>query len=131
MRLHLATISDLDFKYLDGEYKTPTGTLSVEHIAEKKNHNIMMIDIASTLSYVEFDEVKDCKNGYEMWNKLKDIYGGNDNVRRSKAESLRGQFDQIGMREDENIAKYVERIKASVSAIKASGGDIKDETIVS
>jgi hypothetical protein len=35
------------------------------------------------------------------------------------------------MREDENIAKYVERIKASVSAIKASGGDIKEETIVS
>ena len=34
------------------------------------------------------------------------------------------------MREDENIAKYVERIKASVSAIKASGGDIKDETVV-
>ena len=35
------------------------------------------------------------------------------------------------MREDENIAKYVERIKASVSAIKASGGDIEDTTIVS
>ena len=34
------------------------------------------------------------------------------------------------MREDENITNYVERIKASVSAIKASGGDIKNETIV-
>ena len=35
------------------------------------------------------------------------------------------------MREDENIAKYVERIKASVSAIKASGGKIEDETVIS
>ena len=35
------------------------------------------------------------------------------------------------MREDENIEKYAERIKASVSTIKASGGDIKEETIVS
>ena len=35
------------------------------------------------------------------------------------------------MREDENIEKSVERIKASVSAIKAYGGDIKEETIVS
>ena len=34
------------------------------------------------------------------------------------------------MREDENIAKYVERIKASVSTIKASGGHIKDTTVV-
>ena len=35
------------------------------------------------------------------------------------------------MREDENIAKYVERIKVSVSVIKASRGEIKDETVIS
>ena len=35
------------------------------------------------------------------------------------------------MREDEKIAKYVERIKASVSAIKAFGGKIEEETIIS
>ena len=91
----------------------------------------MMIDIASSLSYEEFDEVKDYKTSFEMWNKLKDIYGGDDNVRRAKANILRGQFDQMRMREDENIAKYVERIKASVSAIRASGGEIKEETVVS
>ena len=66
-----------------------------------------------------------------MWNKMKDIYGGDENVKRAKAESLRGQFDQIKMREDETIAKYLKIIKASVSVIKASGGDIEDITIVS
>ena len=35
------------------------------------------------------------------------------------------------MKEDENIAKYVERIKASASAIRAFGGEIKEETIIS
>ena len=35
------------------------------------------------------------------------------------------------IREDENIAKYVERTKASVSAIKASRGDITEEIVVS
>ena len=34
------------------------------------------------------------------------------------------------MREDENIAKYVERIKANVSAIKASGREIKEEIVI-
>ena len=34
------------------------------------------------------------------------------------------------MREDENIAKYVERIKASVSAIRALGGIIEDKIVV-
>ena len=35
------------------------------------------------------------------------------------------------MREDENVAKYVERVKASVSTIRASGGEIKEEIFVS
>ena len=65
-----------------------------------------------------------------MWNKLDDIYGGDDNVRRAKVESLRGQFDHMRMREDQNVAKYVERIKASVNATRASGGEIKEETVV-
>ena len=33
------------------------------------------------------------------------------------------------MREDENITKYVERIKASVSAIKESRGDIDEKKL--
>ena len=130
MRLHLAKISDLGCKYLDTEHKTLTRTLSIENITEKKNNNIMMVDIASSLNYVEFDEVKDCQTAHEMWTKLKDIYGGDDNVRRAKLDSVRAQFDQMKMGEDENIAKYVEGIKASVSTIKVYGGDIKDETIV-
>ena len=91
----------------------------------------MMIDIASALSYVEFDKVKHCKIAHEMWTKLKDIYGGDDNVRRAKVEILRGKFDQMKMREDENITKYVERIKASMSIIKASGGDIDEKAVIS
>ena len=98
MRLNLATISDSSCKYLDAKYKTPTRTLSVEDIAKKKNHNIMMINIASTLSYTKFDEVNDYKISHEMWTKLKDIYGGDENIRRAKAESLRGKYDQIKMR---------------------------------
>ena len=131
MRLHLASIGDLGCKYLDEEYIAPTGTLYVGYIAEKNNHNTMMIDIASALSYKEFDEIKDCKNAHEMWIKIKEIYGGDDNVRRAKVEILIGQFDQMKMSEDENIAKYVERIKPSVSAIRASGGEIKEEIVIS
>ena len=59
MRLHLAFIDDSRCKYLDEEYVAPTGTLSIGDIIEKKNHNTMMIDIASALNYEEFDEIKD------------------------------------------------------------------------
>ena len=100
MRLHLAIISNLGCKYLDAKYETLTGTSSIEDLVEKNNHNIMMIDIASALSYAKSNEVKDCKIAYAMWNKLKEIYGGDENVRRAKEKILRGQFDQMKMRED-------------------------------
>ena len=58
----------------------------------------MMIDIASALSYEEFDEIKDCTTTHQRWIKLKEIYGGDDNVKRAKVESLRGQFDQMRTR---------------------------------
>ena len=90
MRLHMASIGDIGLKYFDEKYTTPTGTLFVNDIVKKKTRNTMMIDIASTLSYEEFDDIKDYKTTFKMWNKLKDIYGGDDNVRRAKAERLRG-----------------------------------------
>ena len=89
MRLHLSSIGDTRLKYLDAEYVEPSSTLSINDIVEKKTHNNMMIDIASTLSYEEFEEITDCKTARTMWNKLKEIYGGDDNVRRTKNESLR------------------------------------------
>ena len=90
MRLHLATITDSSLKFLENSYKAPIGRLTMEHITKKKNHNIMMIDIASTLNYAEFDEIKDCTTTHGMWTKKKEIYGGNYNVRRAKGESRRG-----------------------------------------
>ena len=85
MRLHLASIGDTRLKYLDAKYVEPTITLFVNDIAEKKTHNNMMIDIASALSYEEFDDIKDYKSTFEMWNKLQEVYGGDDNVTRAKA----------------------------------------------
>ena len=46
-----------------------------------------------------------------MWDDLKTIYGGDKNVQRAKLESLRGNFDEMRMKEGENIAQYVARIK--------------------
>ena len=90
MRLHLASIGDTGLKYLDAKYVEPTRRLSINDIAEKKTHKNMMIDIAFSLSYEEFDEIKDYKSANAMWKKLKEIYEGDENVRRAKVESLRG-----------------------------------------
>ncbi len=90
IRLHLETIGDIGLKNLDTKYKAPTRTMIVEEIVEKKSHIIMMIDITSSLNNAKFVDVKDCGTTYEMFIKLKTIYGRDDNVRRAKVGSLRG-----------------------------------------
>lgn len=130
-KLHLMSLSNLGCHYLENDYTPPIGTMTVEEFLEHKFHNIIMVDIASSLSYAKFDEVKDCKTAHEMWEKIEITFRGDENVKRAKAESLRGQFDQMKVREDENISQYANRIKASISAIWASGGKIEDATIVS
>ena len=90
-----------------------------------------MLEIASTLSYAKFDDIKGCTSTFKMWKSLTNIYGGDKNVQRSKAESLRGQFHDMRMEEHENIAQYASRIKEVVTAIRSMTCHLDDETIIS
>ena len=63
-----------------------------------------MLEIASTLSYAEFDDIKDLDSAKKMWDALKTIYGGDKNVQSVKLESLRDKFDDMKMEEGETIA---------------------------
>ena len=60
----MATIGDTRLNNIDSKYKAHTRTMIVEEIAEKKSHNIMKIDIASSLNYAKFDEVNYCGTAY-------------------------------------------------------------------
>ena len=88
-----------------------------------------MLEIASALSYVKFDDIKGCKSTHHMWEALSNIYGGDENVQRAKRESLKGKFDKMRMKEGENIAQYASRIKELVSAIRSANGTLDDENI--
>ena len=51
----------------------------------------MMIDIASTLNYVKFDEVKDCATTYEMWIKLLPM------EMKTMSRELRKKFSKVNL----------------------------------
>ena len=70
-----------------------------------------MLEIASALSYAEFDDIKGLDSEKKMWDALNTIYGGDKNVQRAELKSLRGKFDDMRMEEGENISQYVARIK--------------------
>ena len=129
MKFHPRSIGDHAQILIDVEHVDPTGAPTAEDLKKKKEHNQVMLDIASALSYVEFDGIKRCNSAFKMWKSLSDIYGGDQNVQRAKSEILRGKFDDMRMEEGENVAQCTSRIKEVVSAIRCLSGHLDDDTI--
>ena len=61
----------------------------------------MLIEIASVLNIVEFDDVKEFSTIKDMCDKMIIMHRGDQNLFRAKAESIRGKYDFIRMEEGE------------------------------
>jgi hypothetical protein len=53
-----------------------------------------------------YTKVIHCKSAKDIWDKLQNIYEGDSKVKAAKLQTYRGQFEQLKMKEDENIAAY-------------------------
>ena len=56
------------------------------------------------LSEMVFTKVAHCKSTKDIWDKLQNIYEGDSKVKVAKLQTYRGQFKQLKMKEDKNIA---------------------------
>jgi hypothetical protein len=70
-----------------------------------------------------------CKSVKEIWDKLQNIYQGDSKVKETKLQTYRGQFEQLKMKEDENIAAYLLQVDETVNAIIGLGEEIKESVI--
>jgi hypothetical protein len=77
-----------------------------------------------------FTKVAHCKSAKEIWDKLRNIYEGDSKVKATKLQTYRGQFEQLKMKEDENIAAYFLRVDETVNAIIGLGEEIQESVIV-
>lgn len=78
-----------------------------------------------------FAKVIYCKSANDIWVKLETIYQGDDKVKESKLITLKTQFDNLKMSEDETIAAYFLRVEEVVNARKGLGEDIEEHDVVS
>jgi hypothetical protein len=77
-----------------------------------------------------FTKVAHCKSAKEIWDKLRNIYEGDTKVKTTKLQTYRGQFEQLKMKEDENIASYFLRVDEIVNEIIGLGEEIEESVIV-
>jgi hypothetical protein len=82
------------------------------------------------LSETIFTELAHCKSDKEIWDKLRNIYEGDSKVKAAKLQTYRGQFEQLKMKEDENIVAYFLRFDETVNAIIVLGEKIEESVIV-
>ena len=58
MKLHLGSIGDYAKTSIIVDHVDPVGALTAEDMNKKKEHNQAMLEIASALSYAEYDDIK-------------------------------------------------------------------------
>jgi hypothetical protein len=95
-----------------------------------QNNSKATNSLLNGLSETIFTKVAHCKSTKEIWNKLQNIYEGDTKVKATKIQTYRGQFKQLKLKEDENIASYFLRVEETVNAIIGLGEEIEESIIV-
>ena len=114
-------------------YDIPANPPAYVRGTEKKNYednSKAMNAILSDLTKSIFVKVMHCETTKEIWDKLKSIYEGDDKVKGVKLHTYRGQFENLKMREDENIAAYFLQVDEIVNVIKGLGEKVGEPVII-
>jgi hypothetical protein len=115
---------------VDG-YTTPTVPPTNDKAVKLGENNSKAKNaLLNGLSDTVFTKVAHCKSAKEIWDKLRNIYEGDTKVKATKLQTYRGQFEQLKMKEDENIAAYFLRVDETVNAIIGLGEEIEESVIV-
>jgi hypothetical protein len=56
------------------------------------------------------------------------IYEGDSKVKKAKLQTYRTQFENLKMKEEENIAEYLQRVDEVVNSIRALGEELNRST---
>jgi hypothetical protein len=122
MKIYLMALGFDVWKSVENGYTTPTTPPT--DIAGKKicNDNSRAVNaILGELTNPIFVKVMHCKSTKEIWDKLEVIYEGDNKVKESKLQTYRAQFENLKMKEEENIVEYLHRVDEVVNSIKATG----------
>ena len=70
-----------------------------------------------------------CETVKEIWDKLKNIYEGDDKVKGEKLQTYRGQFENLKLKEEENIVVYFLQVDEILNIIKGLAQKVEEPVI--
>ncbi len=80
-----------------------------------------MCAILGGLTRADFVKVRHFTSTKEMLDKLNNIYEGDVKVKKAKIQTHRRNFEQLSMKEEENIAGYLQMVDEVVNTIIGLG----------
>ena len=89
-----------------------------------------MNDILCSLSEYDFVKVIHFKLKKKNWDKVKNIYEGDDKINIEKLQTHRGHLKSLKMKDKENVASYLLRVDEIVNTIRGIGENIEESMIV-
>eukprot|EP00253_Pinus_taeda_P026014 PITA_26014 len=113
------------------DYTFPSATPT--DAAEKKKYetNAKAVNtLMGCLSQTEFVKVMQYKSTKEIWDKIVLSYEGDEQVKRAKLQTLRIQYENLRMYNDESVASYFLRVDEIVNCMKNLGEEIKEAIVV-
>lgn len=112
-------------------YTAPT-TPSTDTAGKKicNNNSRAFNAILGGLTNPIFVKVMHCKSAKGIWDKLEVIYEGGSKVKEAKLQIYRAQFENLKMKEEENITEYFHRVDEVVNSIRATREELLDKPIV-
>jgi hypothetical protein len=115
---------------VDGYTTTTVPPTNDKAVKLGENNSKAINALLNGLSDTVFTKVAHCKSAKKIWDKFQNIYEGDSKVEVEKLQSYRGQFEQLKMKEDEDIAAYFLRVNETMNAIIGLGEEIKESVIV-
>ena len=88
-----------------------------------------MYVIQGGLIGLEFVKVMHCTLAKEIWDKLKNVYGGYGKVKGAKLQTYRREFKHLTMKEDEDIATYFLWVDEIVNTMRGLGEKVENKVL--
>ena len=116
----------------ENRYTGPTTTL----VATTTERRLMecnakaMYSLLGGLIGSKFVKVMHCTSPKETWDKLKNVYEGDGNVKGSNIQTYRRQFEHLMMKKDEDIATHFLRVDKIMNTMRVLGEKVENTTLV-
>ena len=77
-----------------------------------------------------FPRIASCTITKDAWKALKDGYQGSNQVKQVRIQTLKRDFENLKMKDDEKVADYCVRVQTCVNKMKTLGEEIENEVVV-